>query len=94
MGKNLQQMNKAMKDLCLKFVKQFDHWGLSVTALGLYTCYSHYLKTSFSPKPNSIQINRKAMNRNWSNKKANPGLKTRTGNKLYTNRQNTIRTNY
>ena len=25
--------------------------------------------------------NRKAMNRNWSNKKANPTLKTKTGNK-------------
>ena len=26
--------------------------------------------------------NRKAMNRNWSNQKANPALKTKTGNKL------------
>ena len=25
--------------------------------------------------------NRKAMNRNWSNQKANPALKTKTGNK-------------
>ena len=28
-----------------------------------------------------IKINRKAMNRNWSNQKANPTLKTKTGNK-------------
>ena len=26
--------------------------------------------------------NRKAMNRNWSNQKANPALKTKAGNKL------------
>ena len=27
--------------------------------------------------------NRKAMNRNWSNQKANPALKTKSGNKYY-----------
>ena len=27
------------------------------------------------------KINRKVMNRNWSNQKANPVLKTKTGNK-------------
>ena len=27
------------------------------------------------------ESNRKAMNRNWSNQKANPALKTKTGNK-------------
>ena len=36
--------------------------------------------------------NRKAMNRNWGNQKANPALKTKTGKKI-TNRQNTMRTN-
>ena len=29
----------------------------------------------------SNKSNRKAMNRNWSNQKANPALKTKTGNK-------------
>ena len=29
----------------------------------------------------SMKSNRKAMNRNWSNQKANPALKTKTGNK-------------
>ena len=29
----------------------------------------------------SFESNRKAMNRNWSNQKANPALKTKTGNK-------------
>ena len=29
----------------------------------------------------STQGNRKAMNRNWSNQKVNPALKTKTGNK-------------
>ena len=28
-----------------------------------------------------IESNRKAMNRNWSNQKANPALKTKAGNK-------------
>ena len=28
-----------------------------------------------------VKSNRKAMNRNWSNPKANPALKTKTGNK-------------
>ena len=28
-----------------------------------------------------IRSNRKAMNRNWSNQKANPALKTKTGKK-------------
>ena len=31
--------------------------------------------------PNGCKSNRKAMNRNWSNQKANPALKTKTGNK-------------
>ena len=29
----------------------------------------------------SFKSNRKAMNRNWSNQKANPALKTKAGNK-------------
>ena len=37
--------------------------------------------------------NRKTMNKNWSNQKANPSLETKTGNKNITIRQNTIRTN-
>ena len=31
--------------------------------------------------PRGNKSNRKAMNRNWSNQKANPALKTKTGNK-------------
>ena len=34
----------------------------------------YYLESKF-------KSNRKAMNRNWSNQKANPALKTKTGNK-------------
>ena len=30
---------------------------------------------------NFVESNRKAMNRNWSNQKANPALKTKAGNK-------------
>ena len=37
----------------------------------LFFCYRLLVKKS----------NRKAMNRNWSNQKANPALKTKTGNK-------------
>ena len=29
----------------------------------------------------TMESNRKAMNRNWSNQKANPALKTKAGNK-------------
>ena len=31
--------------------------------------------------PEEDESNRKAMNRNWSNQKANPALKTKAGNK-------------
>ena len=48
-------------------------------------CYLNYIvnlmgefDSKFSGMYNS---NRKAMNRNWSNQKANPALKTKTGNK-------------
>ena len=40
-------------------------------------CFSFLLAVG-SSKPKS---NRKAMNRNWSNQKANPALKTKAGNK-------------
>ena len=35
----------------------------------------------FYSMQNSDKSNRKAMNRNWSNLKANPALKTKAGNK-------------
>ena len=37
---------------------------------------------SFEERQNKIvKRNRKAINRNWSNQKANPALKTKAGNK-------------
>ena len=40
------------------------------------------LVTQIDAEHNEItKSNRKAMNRNWSNQKANPVLKTKTGNK-------------
>ena len=39
-------------------------------AFSIYLVYTHY-----------IICNRKAMNRNWSNQKSNPALKTKAGNK-------------
>ena len=36
---------------------------------------------------------REAMNRNWSNQKANPALKTKREINNFTNKQNTIRKN-
>ena len=42
--------------------------------LGAATLHNHKNSTNKS--------NRKAMNRNWSNQKANPALKTKTGNEL------------
>ena len=44
--------------------------GVAILAI-LYPLCIHYNSKS----------NRKAMNRNWSNQKANPALKTKTGNK-------------
>ena len=41
-----------------------------------------YTQTSESICYKAYGSNRKAMNRNWSNQKANPALKTKTGTKL------------
>ena len=42
----------------------------------------HFHTKSLSSEENSYtKSNRKAMNRNWSNQKANPALKTKAGNK-------------
>ena len=42
----------------------------------------------------TCKSNRKAMNRDWNNQKANPALKTKNGKQInITNRQNTMRTN-
>ena len=43
----------------------------------LQVIYQKSLETGRVPK----RSNRKAMNRNWSNQKANPALKTKAGNK-------------
>ena len=42
----------------------------------------HYVKLKEAvDRYDNVKSNRKAMNRNWSNQKANPALKTKTGNK-------------
>ena len=41
----------------------------------------HGISIYFSLTETSNESNRKAMNRNWGNQKANPALKTKTGNK-------------
>ena len=47
--------------------------------------YQHFKRTGHSHDNVLVQpvekSNRKAMNRNWSNQKANPALKTKAGNK-------------
>ena len=43
-----------------------------------------HLSSGKAPDTDAIpaeKINRKVMNRNWRNQKANPALKTKTGNK-------------
>ena len=40
-----------------------------------------YERDFMNSAPDDNQSNRKAMNRNWCNQKANPALKTKTGNK-------------
>ena len=42
---------------------------------------SDVFEDSISDREIMIKSNRKAMNRNWSNQKANPALKTKAGNK-------------
>ena len=58
------------------FVRYFNH---AATQPVLCSAWSEITKTRFLAK----KSNRKAMNRNWSNQKANPALKTKTGNKYY-----------
>ena len=50
-------------------VEDLDYRNKCLTAKLLKQCYRYH------------KSNRKAMNRNWSNQKANPTLKTKTGNK-------------
>ena len=47
--------------------------GCAGRLLGAVTQHNH--------KTSANKSNRKAMNRNWSNQKANPALKTKAGNK-------------
>ena len=60
--------------LAFFFQKNVDPIGFSYVkgrgAIGLVIMFLHLTKS-----------NRKAMNRNWSNQKANPALKTKAGNK-------------
>ena len=51
-----------------------DHWSS-----GSYAVDRHKFFNQFIMKFDGS--NRKAMNRNWSNQKANPALKTKAGNK-------------
>ena len=45
-------------------------------------CFGHVVEVILNQHAaESNRSNRKAMNRNWSNQKANPALKTKTGNK-------------
>ena len=50
---------------------------------GIANSVVNYLILSFSELISLVgeESNRKAMNRNWSNQKANPALKAKTGNK-------------
>ena len=41
----------------------------------------YHMKIKVCKIPPGGESNRKAMNRNWSNQKANPALKTKAGNK-------------
>ena len=67
-------------------------WGLPWNVLKIYVSESAFqaiLKPIFPYSITSIlskirhskKSNRKAMNRNWSNQKANPALKTKAGTK-------------
>ena len=50
--------------------------------LNIYTSYFEGMVNQiYPPELQMNKSNRKAMNRNWSNQKANPALKTKAGNK-------------
>ena len=53
-----------------------------IRLLKLFNIYSlEYFNDTVMHMLCDDKSNRKAMNRNWSNQKANPALKTKTGNK-------------
>ena len=108
--KRLNLENKLTDDKKLQnntACKELKHWDFSSIYLSvseifclmafesIYLVNVNVLINRYKKKTlKFFESNRKAMNRNWSNQKANPTLKTKTGNKInITNRQNTMRTN-
>ena len=53
----------------------------SITALNVIDKMLHYIFQVRIKNFSMSKSNRKAMNRNWSNQKANPALNTKTENK-------------
>ena len=65
--------NPNFSNLFKRIVNRFKRSGYSLDIMRQTAC--------LVLNPIMVESNRKAMNRNWSNQKANPTLKTKTGNK-------------
>ena len=67
------------------YISMHGYGDFMMTARSLYDLLtiSAWPIYDFAPVRSNKKSNRKAMNRNWSNQKANPALKTKAGNKYY-----------
>ena len=71
-------------NICSNHIHLYDegnvHEDIAMDVLSTKTIKDHGQSPIHSAKTLK-KSNRKAMNRNWSNQKAHPALKTKTGNK-------------
>ena len=88
-GKLLKNYRFYINDVQLENAQEYKYLGILMRASGTLTNAIQYLSNKALNfifmirrrfQTEAIKSNRKAMNRNWSNQKANPALKTKTGN--------------
>ena len=72
---NKIEASYTLEGTVLKNVESIKYLGVTITS---YLKWNSHMRNVCSKGNRS---NRKAMNRNWSNQKANPALKTKAGNK-------------
>ena len=72
---NKIQASYTLEGTVLENVESIKYLGVTIT---VYLKWNSHIRNVCSKANRS---NRKAMNRNWSNQKANPALKTKAGNK-------------
>ena len=72
---NKIQASYTLEGTVLENVESIKYLGVTITS---YLKWNSHIRNVCSKGNRS---NRKAMNRNWSNQKTNPALKTKAGNK-------------